>query len=141
MNRGGVEAKLGDDMTPEAGLLRRFDLVGERAVWSDHATDSRMAFRVARDADLVDAVTLQQPALDQFERAGKRSCWPVAVAGDHEHAPHAGPRLQPRQQVVEHGGAGDMSRAARCGTGSKPAARTRTAASTRFATRTARHRL
>ena len=92
-DRLGVEAELRDDMDREPGLLRRLDL-GRQRVLEHLRRNARMAFRIAGNADLVDAVALQQPAFDHIERAGERPRRPVAVAGDHQHAAHAGLRRE-----------------------------------------------
>ena len=52
------------------GRLGGRDLVGERAV-EIVLRDARMAVRIAGDADLLDAVPLQQAAVDHLEGAAE----------------------------------------------------------------------
>src|SRR5262249_30273255 len=97
---GSIETELGDDVDLDAGRLGGRDLVHERAIevllW-----DPRMTFRIARDADLVDAAPLQETAVDHFERAAIIAGRTIAVARDDEDALDAGLLGELRQEAVE----------------------------------------
>src|SRR5262245_61162599 len=99
-DRLSVEAELRDDMQVEPGLLGRVDLGGKRAV-ERIGGDARMTVGIAGDADLRDAVALQQSALDQFDRAAERPGRAVAVARDDEQPAHAGLAAQATDEIVE----------------------------------------
>ena len=125
-------------LTPRPVCAPASILASERAV-ERVLRQSRMAFRVSRNGDLAKPCALQEPALDQFERAAERS---FRMA---ESPPTMSMRRTPAQRVSRDSTSSSaawlsMSRAARCGTGSSPCARTRTAASIGFAIRTARER-
>ena len=124
-NRLGVEAELRDDVTREPGLRGGFDLGRERAV-ERLRRNARMAFRIAGDGDS-GCRGVAGARSRSLERAAERPCRPVAVAGDDQDAPHAGQRGS-RDSTSSSAARLSMSRAARCGTGSKPAAPARGAA-------------
>src|SRR5262249_20546475 len=126
-DRLGIEAELGDDVDRHAGGLRRLDLVGERTV-EVLLGYARMAVRIGGDGDTGDAVTLQRAAVDPLDRAAEVAGGFVVIARDHQHArygrlaPEAGEKSSSSRAVAK-------PRTARCGTGSKPALRSRAAAS------------
>src|SRR5262245_10326269 len=97
---GSIEAELGDDVDLDAGRLGGCDLVHERAV-EILLRDARMAFRIARDADLIDAAPLQETAVDHFERAAIIAGRSIAVARDDEDPLDAGLLGELRQEAVE----------------------------------------
>src|SRR5262245_53037657 len=82
-----VEAELRDDMNRHARALGGADLVGKRAV-EILLRDAGMTVGIAGDADLSDAVPLQRAAVDHLDRAAELTGGMVAVAGDHQGAPH-----------------------------------------------------
>ena len=90
-------------MDGKAGLRRSFELRRERAV---EVLDGgpRMAVGIAGDADLDDAVGLQQAALDHLDRGMEWARRRRAIAGDDEEAAHAGCR-EPREMGIERAGA------------------------------------
>jgi len=96
-DRRGFEAELRDDDDAQPDLGGGFDLRGQKAL-ELQVGDTRMAVRVARDADLHDAAPCDQTGVDCFQRTPE---WPGrfrAVACDHQQLAHAGLAGQPVKQ-------------------------------------------
>ena len=121
-----VEAELGDDLDGKSGRFGGCDLFRERALQLVVA-DARMAFGIAGNADGADAAPAEHAEVDRIEGAAKRPAF-AAVAGDDQHVLDAGLAVEPCQKIIERLALAKL-RTATCGTGSKPAARTRTARS------------
>ena len=97
-------------MTISTGKPDRFgggDLFRERAKRFVVA-DARMAFRVAGDADGVDAAPTEHAGVDGILGAPERPVF-AAVAGDHQHVLDAGLAVESRQEIIERLGAGEIA--------------------------------
>src|SRR4029450_1227463 len=98
-----------------------------------------MTVGIAGDADLADSVTLERAAVDHLDRAAELAGGLLVVAGDDQEALDARLAAEAGEEIVDgarapqaagrHARVLPKPRPARCGTGSKPALRSRAAAS------------
>src|SRR5215813_11614792 len=84
-----------------------------------------MAVGIGGDGDPRDAVTLQCAAVDHLDRAAEVAGGLIGIARNHQHARYGGLAPEAGEKII----AVAKPRTARCGTGSKPARRSRAAAS------------
>src|ERR1700733_15792820 len=106
-DRPRIETKLRDDLDGKPGRFRRRDLFPQRPVELIVA-DTRMALRIAGDADAADTAPAQHAIVDGIERAAERSIF-AAVAGDDENIVDARFAVEPRQEFVERLFAGEIT--------------------------------
>ena len=102
-----VEAELGDDLDGEPGRLGCSDLLRQRPPELVRP-DLGMAVGIAGDADAADAAAAEHAGIDRVMGAAERPAF-GAVAGDHQHAAHLRLIREPRHEIVERLGAGEIA--------------------------------
>ena len=104
----GIEAELGDDVDADADRFRGRGLVGQRHV-KVVLRDARMAVRIAGDADVANAVPLQDAAVDHLDGAAEITGRLIAVAGDHQQAVDVGLVAEPGEKRFEFLSIGEVA--------------------------------
>ncbi len=86
-DRWRIEAELGDDVHRHPGRLCDMDLFCQRPL-QVLLRYTRVTIGVTCDPDLHDPVALQRAAVYHLDRAAEVAAGLIAVACDHQHAPH-----------------------------------------------------